>query len=191
MREYIDALAPLLRGENVSAKGERVTAISTSPLGPRETRTPGLLIAALGPKMLHLAGSSTDGTLLWLTGPKTIASHVAPTIRAAAAQAGRPEPRIVCALPMNVTNDIPGARERINTQLATYATLPSYAKMMAQEGAREPADVALLGSREQVLEQLDELANAGVTEFSGAPTGTAAEREAALDVLVEYGASHP
>ena len=191
MREYIDALAPLLRGENVSAKGERVTAISTSPLGPRETRTPGLLIAALGPKMLQLAGSSTDGTLLWLPGPKTIASHVAPTIRAAAAQAGRPEPRIVCALPMNVTNDIPGARERINTQLATYATLPSYAKMMAQEGAREPADVALLGSREQVLEQLDELANAGVTEFSGAPTGTAAEREAALDVLVEYGASHP
>jgi alkanesulfonate monooxygenase SsuD/methylene tetrahydromethanopterin reductase-like flavin-dependent oxidoreductase (luciferase family) len=92
---------------------------------------------------------------------------------------------------MNVTNDIPGARERINTQLATYATLPSYAKMMAREGAREPADVALLGSKEQVLEQLDELANAGVTEFSGAPTGTPAEREAALDVLLEYGASHP
>lgn len=189
MREYLNALAPMLRGENVSAKGERVTSVTMSPLGPKETRTPSLLVAALGPKMLKLAGSLTDGTVLWMTGRKTIASHIVPTIRAAAAEAGRPAPRVVCALPVTVTDDMAGARERVNTAYAVYGTLPSYAKMMEREGAREPADVGLLGSREQVVEQLQELAEAGVTEFSGAPTGTAAEREAALEVLSGFGAA--
>lgn len=190
MHEYISALAPMLRGESVAVRGERVSAVATSPVGPKETRAPGLLVAALGPKMLEMAGSMTDGTVLWMTGRKTIATHISPLIRAAAAQAGRPDPRVVCALPISVTNDRNGARERVNTEYAVYATLPSYAAMMEREGAKEPADVALVGTRAQVLEQLDELALAGVTEFSGAPTGTAAEREGALEVLLAYSSSH-
>jgi F420-dependent oxidoreductase-like protein len=190
MHEYINAIAPMLRGENVAAKGERISAVAMSPVGPKETRTPSLLIAALGPKMLELAGSLTDGTVLWMTGRKTIQTHISPTIRAAAAAAGRPEPRVVCALPITVSDDIPGARERVNKEFAIYPTLPSYAAMMEREGAKEPADVGLLGSRQQVLEQLDELAQAGVTEYSAAPTGTPAEREAAIDVLREYADSH-
>lgn len=190
MHEYISALAPMLRGESVAVRGERVSAVAKSPVGPKETRTPGLLVAALGPKMLEMAGSMTDGTVLWMTGRKTIASHISPLIRAAATQAGRPDPRVVCALPISVTNDRNGARERVNTQYAVYATLPSYAAMMEREGAKEPADVALVGTRAQVLEQLDELALAGVTEFSGAPTGNAAERDGALEVLLAYSSSH-
>jgi F420-dependent oxidoreductase-like protein len=186
MREYIEALAPMLRGENVNVQGERVKAITMSPLGPKEVSAPSLLIAALGPKMLELAGTLTDGTVLWMTGVKTIASHISPTIRAAAARAGRPEPRVVCALPMTVTTDMAGARERVNTEYAIYPTLPSYAAMMEREGAKEPADVGLIGSKHQVLEQLHALADAGVSEFSAAPTGTSEEREAALDVLFEY-----
>ncbi len=190
MHEYISALAPMLRGESVAVRGERVSAVATSPVGPKETRSPGLLVAALGPKMLEMAGSMTDGTVLWMTGRKTIATHISPLIRAAAAQAGRPDPRVVCALPISVTNDRNGARERVNTEYAVYATLPSYAAMMEREGAKEPADVALVGTRAQVLEQLDELALAGVTEFSGAPTGTPAERDGALEVLLAYSSSH-
>lgn len=189
MREYISALAPMLRGESVAVHGERISAVATSPVGPKETRAPGLLVAALGPKMLEMAGSMTDGTVLWMTGQKTIASHISPLIRAAA-ETGRPDPRVVCALPISVTDDRNGARERVNTEYALYATLPSYAAMMEREGAKEPADVALVGSRAQVLEQLDELALAGVTEFSGAPTGTAAEREGALEALLAYASSH-
>ena len=190
MHEYISALAPMLRGESVAVRGERVSAVATSPVGPKETRSPGLLVAALGPKMLEMAGSMTDGTVLWMTGHKTIASHISPLIRAAAAQAGRPDPRVVCALPISVTDDRNGARERVNTEYAVYATLPSYAAMMEREGAKEPADVALVGTRAQVLEQLEELALAGVTEFSGAPTGTAAERDGALEALLAYSSSH-
>jgi hypothetical protein len=93
---------------------------------------------------------------------------------------------VVCALPITVTSDIAGARERLNTEYAIYATLPSYAAMLEREGAKEPADVALLGSKEHVLEQLHGLAEAGVTEFSGAPSGTSGEREGALEVLHDY-----
>jgi F420-dependent oxidoreductase-like protein len=186
MREYVDALAPMLRGEKVSSQGERLHVTLPGVVGPKEVRAPSLLIAALGPKMLELAGTMTDGTVLWMTGRKTIASHVAPTLRAAAAQAGRPGPRIVCSLPICVTSDVPAARARINEALAVYPTLPSYAAMMAKEGATEAADVALLGSHDQVLEQLHELASAGATEFSAAPAGTDEEREATFAVLAEY-----
>jgi F420-dependent oxidoreductase-like protein len=186
MREYLDALAPMLRGENVNVQGERVKAVTMGPLGPKEVATPSLLIAALGPQMLKIAGTLADGTVLWMTGPKTIAAHIVPTIRAAASAAGRAAPRVVCALPVTVTNDVAGARERLNTQYAVYATLPSYAAMLEREGAKEPADVGLLGTKGQVLDQLNGLAEAGVTEFSGAPSGTSEEREGALEALIEY-----
>jgi alkanesulfonate monooxygenase SsuD/methylene tetrahydromethanopterin reductase-like flavin-dependent oxidoreductase (luciferase family) len=136
--------------------------------------------------MLEIAGTLADGTLLWMTGRQTIASHVAPTIRDAASAANRGEPRIVCSLPIAVTSDPEGARERINTDYAMYATLPSYAAMLEKEGESEPAGVSLIGSKEHVLDQLHELADAGVTEFSGAPSGTKEEREAALETLIEF-----
>lgn len=186
MAEYLNALGPLLRGENVNVHGERVSAVALSALGPKETRVPSLLVAALGPKMLELAGTLSDGTVLWMTGQKTIASHIAPLLRDAAAKAGRPAPRIVCSLPVIVTNDVPGASKRVNEELAIYATLPSYAAMMEREGAKEPADVSLLGSKQYVLERLDSLREASVTEFSAVASGSSEEREASLETLLEY-----
>jgi F420-dependent oxidoreductase-like protein len=186
MREYLDALVPMLRGEKVATKGERVSAVAMGVLGPKETATPGLLVAALGPKMLEMAGAETDGTVLWMTGVKTIASHIAPTIKAAAAAAGRPSPRIVCSLPIVVTDDVAATTEAVNTSLAVYGTLPSYQAMLEREGASSPADVGLLGSREQVLEKLNGLAEAGVTEFSAAISGSARERDATYEVLLDF-----
>ena len=55
--------------------------------------------------MLALAGSVGDGTITWMTGPKTLREHTVPRIREAAAAAGRPAPRIVVGLPIAVTND--------------------------------------------------------------------------------------
>ena len=186
MREYLDALAPMLRGEPVSVKGERVSAVALGVLGPREVDAPDLLVAALGPKMLELAGSLCDGTVLWMTGVRTIASHIAPTIRAAADAAQRSNPRIVCSLPIVVTDDVAATVESVNTSLAVYGTLPSYQAMLEREGATSPADVGLIGSREQVLEQLHALAAAGVTEFSAAVSGSFQERDATYEVLLDY-----
>ena len=186
MEEYLAALVPLLRGEKVTTQGERVSMVATGTWGPKVVASPSLLVAALGPKMLEMAGTVTDGTLLWMTGPKTIASHVTPTIHAAAAKAGRPAPRIVCSLPISVTGDIEGTRAKVNETLAIYGTLPSYRAMLDREGAEGPADVGLFGSRQQVLDQLRVLADAGVTEFSASMTASPEDRDATYDALIEY-----
>lgn len=189
MREYLDALAPMLRGEKVATTGERVSATTMGTLGPRDARTPSLLMAALAPKMLEMAGAVTDGTLTWMTGVKTIADHVVPTINAAAAAAGRPTPRVVCSLPISVTKDVAATRVRVNETLAIYGQLPSYRAMLDREGADGPADVGLFGNHEQVLERLHALAEAGVTEFSAALAGDAADREATYAALLAYAAT--
>jgi len=182
MKEYLEALAPMLRGEDVMSLGERVKVVSGT-MGPKEWVAPSLLVAALGPQMLKIAGTLTDGTCLWMTGVKTVASHIAPNIRAAAAEAGRPAPRIVCALPICVTTDAASAREKINEGLAVYPTLPSYAKMMAKEGAVTPADVGFIGSKEQVTDLIGQLAQAGATEFQAGVTGSRDEQEATYELL--------
>lgn len=189
MREYLDALAPMLRGERVATKGERVSATTIGALGPRDVRTPSLLMAALAPKMLEMAGTVTDGTLTWMTGVKTIASHVVPTINAAAAAAGRPKPRVVCSLPISVTSDVATTRVKVNETLAIYGQLPSYRAMLDREGAEGPADVGLFGSHDQVLEQLHALAEAGVTEFSAALAGDPTDRDATYAALIAYAKS--
>jgi F420-dependent oxidoreductase-like protein len=166
MREYLEVLAPLLRGEPVGFEGEQYK-VNLGLQVPGAQRVP-LLVAALGPVMLRLAGSLADGTLLWMTGPKTIESHIAPTLREAASQAGRPEPRICCGLPIAVTDDSAAAREKIGQQLAMYGTLPSYRAMLDREGLGGPGDIAIVGNEQEVGAALDGLAECGATDFTAA-----------------------
>ena len=166
MREYLSVLMPLLDGTPVSVDGESIRAhigLST----PREAPVP-VLVAALGPQMLKLAGEHTYGTILWMTGPATVRDHIAPTITAAAAAAGRPAPRVVCILPVSVTGDPDAARGRAAEDFAIYGQLPSYRAMLDREGAAGPADVAIVGDEDAVTAQLLALADAGVTDFVAA-----------------------
>jgi F420-dependent oxidoreductase-like protein len=186
MGEYLATLAPMLRGEKIDVLGERVSATTFGPLGPKDVATPSLLTAALAPKMLEMAGTLADGTLTWMTGVQTIREHVVPTINAAAAKAGKPAPRVVCSLPISVTNDVATTRDHVNERLAIYGQLPSYRAMLDREGAQGPADVGLFGSREEVLEQLHALAEAGATEFSASMAGDPGDRDATYETLVAY-----
>lgn len=165
MKEYLEVLMPLARGERVDFKGETVLANLT-------LSTPGtglqVLIAALAPRMLKLAGAVADGTVLWMTGPKTVAEHVVPAITAAAQEAGRERPRVVCALPVCVTDDVATARARADEVFAGYGQLPSYRAMLDREGAAGPGDVAVAGDEDSVRAQIDALAKAGVTDFVAA-----------------------
>jgi 5,10-methylenetetrahydromethanopterin reductase len=190
MGEYLAALAPMLRGEKIDVTGERVGATTFGALGPKEVETPSLLMAALAPKMLEFAGTYADGTLTWMTGVKTIAEHVVPTINAAAEKAGKSTPRVVCSLPISVTNDVGDTRENVNKTLAIYGQLPSYRAMLDREGAEGPADVGLFGTREQVLEQLHALEEAGTTEFSASMAGNPGDRDATYETLLAFNATH-
>ncbi|MBO0776177.1 MAG: TIGR03564 family F420-dependent LLM class oxidoreductase, partial [Actinobacteria bacterium] len=133
IREYLAVLRPLLDGQAADFTGETLSGHVTLGI-PVPGRVP-LLLAALAPRMLRLAGEQADGTVLWMTGPATVESHVVPTITAAAAAAGRPGPRVVCCLPVCVTSDPDAARQRAARVFAMYGELPSYRAMLDREGA--------------------------------------------------------
>jgi F420-dependent oxidoreductase-like protein len=166
MREYLDALQPLLAGEAVNSVGETVTARGALQIA--EAPTPDVYLAALGPQMLKLAGRRTAGTLTWMCGPRTLGDHIGPTLRAAAADAGRPQDavRVVAGLPISVTDDVAGARAQAAEQFGMYGSLPSYRAMLDREGYPNPEDAAIIGDEITVSERLDELAALGVDEFS-------------------------
>jgi F420-dependent oxidoreductase-like protein len=172
MREYLAVLLPLLDGQQVSFSGVTVRA-NIGLSAPSPGRVP-VVVAALGPQMLRLAGEQTDGTVLWMTGPATVRDHVVPLIKEAAGEAGQPSPRVVCILPVCVTSDPGNARERAARVFAIYGQLPSYRAMLDREGAAGPADVALVGDEDAVATQIRTLAEAGVTDFvAGEYTGGA------------------
>lgn len=187
MEEYLAILVPLLHRERVSFEGE----IYSSRSGPIEVETaaPQVIVAALGPAMLELAGRVADGTATWMTGRRTLAEFTVPTIKRAAEAVGRPSPRVMAALPISVTSDPAAVREKANESFAIYGTLPSYRAMLDREGADGPGDVAIAGSEEEVRQALSELDAAGVTDFAGAPIGSREEIEATRSLLSELSKS--
>ena len=167
MKEYLAVLAPLIREGMVSYSGSeyRVNANLTVP-GAKPCQ---ILVAALAPKMLALTGTVADGTITWMTGPKTIREHTVPRINDAAAKAGRPKPRVVVGLPIAVTTDVNAAKMSAAMRFAIYGSLPSYRAMLDREGAEGPADVVIAGNEAAVGAQLSDLKEAGATDFLAVP----------------------
>lgn len=166
MREYLEVLGPLLRGEPADFDGEEYRVHVATPVP--DTQPVPLVIAALGPKMLALAGERTDGTSLWMTGPKTVEDFVKPRLETAAKEAGRPAPRIISGLPVALTNDEAAGRARIAELMDAYNTIPSYRGVLDREGAASPGDVAIVGDERRLDEQLARLRDAGVTDLNAA-----------------------
>jgi F420-dependent oxidoreductase-like protein len=163
MREYLSVLLPLIREGRASFSGEffRVNATVQVPV-PKPLP---VLIAALAPVMLRMAGEMTDGTITWMVGPKALEGHIVPRITNAANEAGRPAPRVVVGLPIAVTDDPEGAKERAARSFQVYGTLPNYKRVLDIEGVGGPADVAIVGKENEVEQQLRDLASAGATDF--------------------------
>ncbi len=184
MEEYLAILRPALRSEQVSFHGEALSANTFAPIRVSGADPCPVLVAALGPRMLKLAGEVADGTITWVTGAATLADHTVPTISQAAAAAGRPAPRIVSGLPVCVTEDPDGARQHAAKAFAIYGQLPSYRAMLDREGAAGPADVAIVGSEADVTKGLEALADAGATDFIGVLFGSAEQQTRTRQLLL-------
>lgn len=169
MIDYLTILTELLESGRSAHHGD-VWSFEGEGAKP-STGVPKVMIAALGEQMLDVAGRRTDGTILWCVGPRTIATHIAPRIRDAASRASRPDPAIVCSLPVWVTDDAAPARQFLATVLADYATLPSYRAMLDIEGAEGLGDLSIVGTEEVVREALGEIAASGATDFTAVPMG--------------------
>jgi len=160
--EYVGIVTGLLRGDRVDVTGDELSlhGIQAQPL-PQPVQ---VLVAALGPRLLRVAGELADGTILWMGNARAVESHVAPRITKAAADAGRPAPRIVAGLPVAVHDDVAEAREVAARQFANYGILPNYKRILAHGGIDDPADAAIVGDEAAVAEQLQGLVDAGATD---------------------------
>jgi F420-dependent oxidoreductase-like protein len=183
-REYVTVLRALAEEGTVDFDGETLQAHTN--MGPRRIAdAPPLpiLISALAPAMLKVAGEVADGTITWMAGPATLGKRIVPAITEAADAAGRPSPRIVAGLPVAVTSDPAAVREKAARQLAVYGMLPAYRRLLDEEGLDGPADIAILGDADTVATEIAALADLGVTDLIVAPAGSADERAATLEFL--------
>ena len=181
LRDYLSILVPLIEDGSVDYEGESLSCRAT--VFRPSTRPPQVLVAALGPQTLRLAGGRTAGTSLAWVGPKTIRNHIVPTMSEAAAAAGRDKPRVLATLPICVTDEPAAIRSRITATAALYAQLPSYQAMFEREGVTEPGELGLVGSEAEVEDQLAGLADAGVTDYAASeftPSPDERERTRAL-----------
>ena len=172
--EYMRVLAPLLRGQDVDFEGEdfRVHAAGMATPAPVS-----VLLGALGPRLLRVAGEIADGTILWMTNARAIETHVVPRIRAAAESAGRPDPRVVAGLPVAVHDDVDEARAAAAEQFVRYANLPNYKQSLARGGIASPAEAVIVGNEGAVTQQIARVFEAGATDVWAPPFPVGADRE--------------
>ena len=165
--EYVRIIVGLLRGDTIDVDGVHWTAHSAGRMVPPDHPVP-VLVSALGPRLLRVAGEVADGTVLWLATPQVIAEHVAPVINAAARAAGRPSPRIVAGLPVAVHDDVEQARAAQAQAAALYASRPNFQRVVDLGGAASAADTAIVGDEVSVTAQLQSLLDAGATDVHAA-----------------------
>lgn len=182
MREYLSVLLPLVRGETATFEGEQFRVTNVALDVPDADRLP-VVVAALGPVMLKLAGELADGTTTWMVGPNTMEKHIIARLAAAAAGVGRPDPMVVGGFPIVLTNKPDEARARIAESLTIYGQLPSYRAMLDREGADGPADIAMAGDENRLRGDLKRLEDMGVTHFNAA---IAAVEDGAFDRTLEF-----
>ena len=175
--EYVQVLAALLRGEQVSFTGDELRADAGPPALVDGAEMP-VLVAALGPRLLRVAGQYAAGTIPWMANATAIGQHVAPRIRKAAADAGRPDPRIVAGLPVAVHDDVAEARAVAAELFGVYGTLPNYQRIFERGGVAGPAEAAIVGDEASVTAQIEALFEAGATDVWAAPFAVGDDRSA-------------
>jgi F420-dependent oxidoreductase-like protein len=160
--EYVRILTALLRGEGVDFDGEDWS--SHAPTGVTAAHAVPVLVSAMGPRLVKLAGAVADGTITYLVSPKLLDSRIVPQLNEAATAAGRSAPRIVAGLPVAVHDDLAEAREAGNRYSAMFGGLPIYKRVMNEGGYQSFGDIALVGNERSVGGQLQAIFDAGATD---------------------------
>jgi F420-dependent oxidoreductase-like protein len=166
-RDYLEVLNTALAGPGpVDVENDTFTVHNPLDLAPVAPLP--VLVAALGPVMLALAGEHADGTVLWMADERNVAEHVVPRITKAADNAGRPAPRIVAGIPVCLCapSEVDTARERANRILGEAEVSPNYQRLLDHGDARDVGDLCAAGDEEAILARMRRFADAGVTDLS-------------------------
>jgi 5,10-methylenetetrahydromethanopterin reductase len=192
LKEYLEVLAPLMRGDAVTYDGHYYKLREYKLPVAGLASAPKIVVAALAPQMLRLAGRLADGTVVFLGGPRYVREVVVPEISEAAKRAGRPAPRIIAGAPVLVTSRPASAvRDELAPKLANYDQRPVYRAILDLNGSKRAADVVVIGAESEVRARLDEYAAAGVTDYFGAVQADRPDEAARTnEVLAAYAKAH-
>ncbi len=195
MRECAEIVQRLLSGERVTYQGERFAYLDAHlEVRPVQERVP-LVLAAMGPLMLRLAGRLADGVLLNVAASTEYIRWACGEIERGARDAGRNPAEITVAawLSVYVADDYDTALQRAREWLATMLSIPRQGELLLEKAGLDtailtgirrhysayphqgdqaaaaryvPIDVAqrlaLIGTRDVVLERVQEYRDAGV-----------------------------
>jgi len=180
-REYLTILNGLLEGDVVKHRGDEYNV--KAQVGVTGATRPPVLVAALGPAMLRLCGRLSDGTITWMGGIDFLRDNAIPTMSEAAAKAGRAAPRFVAMVPVLLSDDAAAGRDTINETFAMYGQIPSYRATLDRGGAAQPADVAVVGSADDIAAGVRAYRDIGVTEFVAVVPRSAPSEAATMEYL--------
>ncbi len=178
-REYVEVLERAFAGPGqVHYEGGeyRVNALLDVP----DSSPVPILLAALAPKMMRLAGARTQGTITWMTDERSVAEHIVPPLLDGAMETGRPAPRVVAGLPIAVCDDADAARERAARVFSVYEAIPTYQRILATGDAAGPADVAIVGTEAQATARLESFRDGGGTGLAATVFAVGDDRTASL-----------
>ena len=166
--QVLDAALSTTRANPGAVDVENDTFRVHNPLDLAPVAPLPVLVAALGPVMLSLAGERADGTILWMADERAVAEHVVPRITKAADNAGRPAPRIIAGIPVCLcaAGEIDAARERANRILGEAEVSPNYQRLLGYGDANDVGDICAAGDEDAILDRLRRFAAAGVTDLS-------------------------
>jgi F420-dependent oxidoreductase-like protein len=172
-RDYLEVLDAAWRacsddGGTRSIDVENATFTVHTPFDVAPVAPLPVLIAALGPVMLRIAGEHADGTVLWMADERAIGDHVAPKITAAAQAAGRKAPRIVAGIPVCLCgpSQVEEAKARANRILGEAEISPNYQRLLDRGDARDIGDLCAVGDEAAITARFKSFADAGVTDLS-------------------------
>ena len=167
VRNYLEVLNEALAGPgpvDVENDDFRVH----NPLDVTDITPTPILLAALAPMMLHIAGELASGTILWMADERAIGEHVLPRIASAASAAGRPAPRIVAGVPVVLcgNDEVDAARAWANQALGHAEYSPNYIRLLEHGNATDVGDLCAAGDESAVVERLRSFRDSGVTDLA-------------------------
>ena len=181
MRAHLDVLDRALAGPGTVDVENDLFRVH-NPLDITDVAPTPVLLAALGPQMLRLAGERADGTILWLADERAVATHIVPRIVTAAEATGRPAPRVVAGVPVCLCGDdeVEAAVARTNRILSEAEVSPNYQRLLDHGDARNVGDILAAGSETAIEKRLRAFADAGVTDLSVRVVPLGADRDALI-----------
>lgn len=167
LADYLDVLAASFAGPGTVDVDNESYCVH-SPVDVTDAFDVPIVLSALGPAMLRLAGERAGGTVLWMADERAIGDHVVPRITAAASRAGRPAPRIVAGVPVALcsTNEIGAARSYASEVLGHADFSPNYVRLLEHGDAEDVGDTMAAGDESAILARLRRYRDAGVTDLA-------------------------